>query len=643
VCEDLRKFGMVKSTLSEKRPGDMTDEDWESNRENFAFYNGKQRLLQQLSATQILAMFRGERLGVLKLDFTFSPAAQKIFDEIVGRTFLGFGRGANNNKKILLTACEEAFKQHVATGAMSSVRRDLKESADKEAVLLFAHNMQRLLLHRPLSGARILAMDPGIRHGTKCVALDENGNVILKFVVNLSDEHKMKLAINAACRKFSLTKITIGDGVASRDVERVVSEAIDQHKLENIEYALVSECGASVYSTSKIALEELGHLDLLYRGAVSIGRRVLDPLSELVKIPVRSMGVGLYQHDVSERMLVKELARATEMCVANVGVNVKTTNKYVLQCIPGLNTKAAAEIVASREKLKCRNDLQALPSVTKEVFTQVAGFLRFPSSPEPLDNTRIHPETYAIVRKLMTKFNMSDVAQREALGKTIDGSDVAALAAELGCGAETLRLIAKELQFPALDPRSSLKHAGLFRKRVQKLEDLKVGDKVSGVVRNVATFGTFVDIGVGTDGLIGGTHFEVNTGDIVEDLIVEAIDKKRISLVSADGRSIKRITDESEKLAPHARPADLDGIEQERRKMFSAEPMGMAGSRRGNAGFKSAGTSRRSAPFEAPPPTDAPSTGKQQLFRITPERSAGQKTQPSVPTPKKDDAALTFV
>ena len=587
VSDDLRKYGMVKSSIinnrNSKSPG-ITDAELEELRQNFKFYDGKQRTLQQLTATQILAMFRGEAKGVLKLEFSFSPQAQKLFDEIIRKLFTGFGRAVNNNKQILVKACEDAFKHHVAPGAMTSVRRDLKDSADKEAILIFAHNMQRLLLHRPLSGARILSMDPGIRHGTKCVALDSSGNLLLKFVVNINDKAKMKAAINAACRKLNLNKIVIGDGTASREVESIVSQAIDEYKLENVEFALVSECGASVYSTSKIAIEELGAIDVLYRGSVSIGRRVLDPLSELVKIPVRSMGVGLYQHDVSERTLVKELARTTEMCVANVGVNVKTTNKYVLQCIPGLNTKAAAEIVQMRDKLKCRRDLANLPSFTGDMFTQVAGFLRFPQSDEPLDNTRIHPETYGIVRALMAKFNMPDISQREQLAQQVEKSDITALAAELKCGVETLRLVAKELQFPALDPRLTLKFAGLFRKKVHKIEELRVGDLVHGIVRNVTTFGAFVDIGVGHDGVIFGAHFDINTGDIVEDLTVEKIESSRISLVPADGsRNVKRRTDENEKLAPHLRPADLDVIEQERRKMFGSDGE-LASRRRGNGG-----------------------------------------------------------
>jgi transcriptional accessory protein Tex/SPT6 len=220
------------------------------------------------------------------------------------------------------------------------------------------------------------------------------------------------------------------------------------------------------------------------------------------------------------------------------------------------------------------------------MFTQVAGFLRFPESAEPLDNTRIHPETYDIVRKLMTKFNLHEISQREKLGKAAESvPDIAALAGELGCGVETLRMVAKELQFPALDPRSNLMYAGLFRRKVRSIDELKEGDKVLGIVRNVTTFGTFVDIGVGMDAVIRGTHFEINTGDVVEDLVIEKIDKQRVTLVPAEGREVKKkkMDKDDDRLAPRARPSDLDVIESKRRKLFSDDD-GDSGENKASAG-----------------------------------------------------------
>ncbi|CCD11717.1 unnamed protein product [Trypanosoma congolense IL3000] len=436
--------------------------------------------------------------------------------------------------------------------------------------------------------ARILAMDPGFTKGVKCVALDENGVVLTRFHCDLKNEEAMKDYITSCVKKMALNKIVIGNGTASRQVADITANVIEERKL-SVEYAIVSEAGASVYSVSDVAKEEFPNLDPIYRGAVSIGRRVIDPLSELVKIPVRSMGIGMYQHDISEAELTRALNRVVESCVTCVGVNAAVANRYVMEKIPGVTKRMVDQIVLARrtKKLLSREDLRRIPGMTEAVYKQIAGFFRFPNSPNPLDNSNIHPESYPIVEKLMGALNEE---QRVRVGRTLQGmgeAELKELADRVGCGRATLELLAVELASPALDPRSELPYVGLFR-RASKKADVKAGDKLSGVVQSVTTFGAFVDVGLHDDILVRNIDIDaVHVGSVLNDILVSGVDElgriqaKHNGGANHNGGSQSRgLTIESEEILTS--PTELGGtqmlssslaeVREERQRLFQPTP-----------------------------------------------------------------------
>ncbi|KAK7194123.1 transcription modulator/accessory protein [Novymonas esmeraldas] len=580
-CRHTARLSCTMVTKPRKKAAkELHEESFEALRKHYAYYDNKSWSVQRIVAHIVLALQRGEAKGVLKVDMESGPKSHGLFMHAIREQHPALNlllpppstpragaagssahvfRDAGYARKILHDGIQAAYS-HMMKQAHIAIRRDLKKSAEQEAIVVFAHNLHHMLLQRPLTRSRILAMDPGLSNGVKCVALDEHGAVETFFTCTLMDEHKMRRYITQIVESRRLNKIVIGNGTASGRTTDLVADLIKQQKWTEVEFAVVSEAGASVYSVSDIAKEEFPNLDVMYRGAVSIGRRVLDPLSELVKIPVRSMGIGMYQHDVNEKELMRELNYVLESCVAKVGINAASANRYVMEKVPGIQKRIVDQIVLARhaKRLHSRNDLRRVPAMTESVYEQVAGFFRFPNSPEPLDNSSIHPESYPIVRRLVALHAAGQlggaggggggsdssvaVAREPAVGAaggaaaaaaagdarerqeiaqrltSFAAAELATLAAEkLGCSVETLELVRQELLNPGLDPRASLPHAGLLRREVRDAKDLRPGQLLSGVVQSVTMFGAFVDCGLhesvllrgeGVDGLQVGVYLD---------------------------------------------------------------------------------------------------------------------------------------
>ena len=581
----IRSFGSLTASVDESRRSkagkSLTDEEWDSHVAHFSAYKDYSCKLTRVTATAFLAIQRGIAKGVLKSSISYPDGVAQRIATATLPSFRGFWRmksASSTTCVVSSSLIKRALKEAVAVivkSVLNAVRRDLKVIAEKESIAYFSHNLRRLLLQRPMPQA-LLAMDPGFRHGVKCVILDEHMELRGKFVVNLHDRPKFLEVLKAAVQKLKVNKIVIGNGTACRETEEVVSEAIQQYQLD-CEYAIVMETGASVYSASAIAAEEFPDLNIMYRGAVSIGRRVQDPISELVKIPVKSIGVGLYQHDIPEKLLLGELQKTVQSCVSFVGVNVETASKYLLRSIPGIPSKVAEAIYFNRGRVKCRSQLLQVPGMNASIYQCVAGFLRVMGSSEPLDRTSIHPESYSATRKLCALYDTApDTAEgrRETVrlvNKAIDSTVVSdeldeegraeavkaaatayyqATSTKCGCGAETLRHIVSVLGKDTLDPRSNLKHSGVFKRKIRTEGDLRSGEIVTGVVLNVTPFGAFVDIGIGHSTLVRTRSLDqltmgLNTGDIVENLEVRAIgdESDRQFALRLDGMRVRNASE----------------------------------------------------------------------------------------------------
>lgn len=548
-CDEVRQLmlvecrhgGVISSSLVEnprkKNAKEIGADAFETLKKQFSAYENRRWSVQRISAHHVLALQRGESKGVLMVKMTASSRTHDAFFAWARRKFDGLHRQSRTAAYRLLQECLEAAYDHVLKTTHTAVRRDLKKSAEKEAIAVFAHSLRQILMQCPMRDARLLTMDPGVTKGVKCVALDENGGVLACFRCNIMDEVKMKDYISSCVEKLNLNKIVVGNGTASRQVADIVADTIEQRGL-NVEYAIVSEAGASVYSVSDVAKEEFPTLDMMYRGAVSIGRRVIDPLSELVKIPVRSMGIGMYQHDMSEAVLLRALNRVVESCVTCVGVNALVTNRYVMEKVPGITKRMVDQIVLARhaKKLKSREDLRRVPGMTEAIYQQIAGFFRFPNSANPLDNSNIHPESYATVQKVLELYAGKERKEVGNILLHMKDEELQKTAISVGCGKATLELLARELASPALDPRSELPHVGLFRRAPRKIADLKPGQILRGVVRSVTTFGAFVDVGLHDDVLVRGVNLDtVHAGGLLEDLRFEGLDQLGRVRVHYDG------------------------------------------------------------------------------------------------------------
>ena len=430
--------------------------------------------------------------------------------------------------ELVRNSIKDSLKRLILPSIEREVRSELTEKAETIAIETFGTNLEHLLLTRPIKGMTVLGFDPGYVNGCKLAVVDPSGkyldSIVVKPFLNGSNQEKYieqsKIIVAALIKKYNVDIIAIGNGTASRESEKFCAEMIKEHNL-NCKYVIVSEAGASIYSASKLAIEEFPDLAVEKRSAVSIGRRLQDPLSELVKIDPKSIGVGEYQHDVNQRQLGEALDFTTSKVVNEVGVNVNTASKSILKYVSGLTKSVIENIYKYKEehKITSREDIKKIKGVSDKVYEQAIGFLRIPDSSNELDNTGIHPESYDLTKKLLSKLNLNikDINTQE-FKDTLKNQNATKLASELSSDIYTIEDILKELSNPGLDPREELE-APLLKSDVLHIEDLKIGMELQGTVRNVASFGAFIDIGLHDDGLVHiskmSKSFVKNPNDIV--------------------------------------------------------------------------------------------------------------------------------
>lgn len=447
---------------------------------------------------RILAMFRGEAEGLLRVKI--APEEDEPVVEALERQFV---RGNYESSRQVAEAVKDSYKRLISPSIETEFYNLLKERADKEAIKVFAENLRQLLLASPLGQKRTLAIDPGFRTGCKVVCLDAQGQLIHNETIypftSVREERASVSKLEALVEAFKIEAIAIGNGTAGRETEEVVKRCRFKGKVIAV---MVSENGASVYSASDVAREEFPEYDVTVRGAVSIGRRLMDPLSELVKIDPKSIGVGQYQHDVDQTMLHDSLEDVVVSCVNSVGVELNTASKELLSYVSGIGPVLAKRIVDYRNKngaFHSRKELMKVERLGEKAFEQCAGFLRVRESDNPLDRSAVHPERYALVERMASGVGASveELMKDKELRSKIDINDFISD----DCGLPTLQDIMKELDKPGLDPRAKFE-VFEFDKNVTKIEDLKEGMVLPGIVTNITAFGAFVDVGVHQDGLV---------------------------------------------------------------------------------------------------------------------------------------------
>lgn len=527
-------------------------------KDQFLQYNEYAEPVRQMPSHRILAVNRGEKLGALKLALT-------VPDESYIQYMV---RGITNNEQSIFSdvkasAVADAYKRLIFPALERDIRNELTESADEQAIKVFGVNLKNLLLQPPLAGHVIMGLDPGYRTGCKMAIIDAQGNVLDYGAYYLTNSEKLKQEaqkkLAEKIRKFNVTLLSIGNGTASYETEQFASKMIEEEKLD-CHYIITNEAGASVYSASKLAIDELPDLDVTIRGAVSIARRVQDPLAESVKIDPKSIGVGQYQHDVNQKQLTHTLDQVVESVVNHVGVELNTASPAILQHIAGISGTVAKNIVAFRQEnggFTSRKQLLKVPRLGPAAFTQCAGFLRLNGAKNPLDNTSVHPESYELAERIIgelgfTLKDLQDKSQLEALQVKLPLVDVDKMAHKLDAGIPTVRDIIAALAKPGRDPREDLP-APLTRKHVVSLEDIKVGTVVKGTVHNVVDFGAFIDFGLKTNGLLHRSELctakqhpsdVLAVGDIIEAEII-SVDVKRNRI----GLSVKSLRNKDKKKA----------------------------------------------------------------------------------------------
>ena len=471
--------------------GKESDEEAQKYRDYFSV----KEPLKRITSHRLLAIRRAEAEGFIRVDI--SPDSEKALDKLA-RLFLKTNSDTTYQVEL---AMEDSYKRLLKPSIETEFAAASKEKADEEAIRVFAQNLRQLLLESPLGQKRVLALDPGFRTGCKTVVLSAQGDLLYHTVVFVNNVASTK-TLQQLIAQYQIDAIAIGNGTASRETEQMVRVALEAIRHEVPQVFVVSESGASVYSASKIAREEFPDEDVTVRGAVSIGRRLMDPLAELVKIDPKSIGVGQYQHDVNQARLGESLQQTVESVVNHVGVDVNTASKHILTYVSGLGPALAQNIVNYRSENGAfvnRKALLKVPKMGAKTFEQAAGFLRITNSDNPLDNSSVHPESYSIVEKMAKdlKCSVSDLMSNATLREKIDlpryVSDKV--------GMPTLQDIMRELEKPSRDPREQLEEWH-FDESVHTIDDLQVGMVLPGIVTNIANFGAFVDIGVHKDGLV---------------------------------------------------------------------------------------------------------------------------------------------
>ncbi|WP_077533453.1 Tex family protein [Massiliimalia massiliensis] len=543
VSDDASLRGKLRAQLL--RQGRLVTKASDPEAESvYTMYYEYQEPLSKIAGHRVLAADRGEREGFLKVSVETDEAAAL---NTVCRQFV---KGEGEASELVQSACEDSYSRLIFPSLEREIRSQLTEQADEQAIHIFAENLEKLLMQPPVKDCVTLGLDPAYRTGCKIAVVDGTGKVLATTVVYPTPPQKKaeeaKRTLSALIKKYHVTVISIGNGTASRESESFVAELI--RELETpVSYMVVSEAGASVYSASKLAAEEFPEYDVSLRSAVSIARRLQDPLAELVKIDPKAIGVGQYQHDMPKARMDEALGGVVEHCVNTVGVDLNTASQPLLARVAGINQSVARNIVAYREEngaFQNRKELMKVPKLGAKAFTQCAGFLRIPGGQNILDYTGVHPESYPAAEQLLQAcgYQLSDVADRQIgeLAKRAEGIGYPELAKRLDTGIPTLRDIVAELQKPGRDPRDELPKP-LLRSDVLELKDLKPGMELKGTVRNVIDFGAFVDIGVHEDGLVHISQLSnrfvkhpldvVSVGDIVTVWVLDVdLKRKRIAL-----------------------------------------------------------------------------------------------------------------
>ncbi|MBQ8834964.1 MAG: RNA-binding transcriptional accessory protein [Oscillospiraceae bacterium] len=538
IAEDLSDDADIRKSLRELvlRRGVFTCKAQEDAEENgvYKLYYDFSQPIPRLLDHQILAINRGEKEGILK------PNVTLVGNEGTALVCRAALKPVMNVSAFVKAAAEDAYERLIFPSIQREVRSDLSDRAYAGAIRNFALNLKPLLMQPPVKGFVTMGLDPGYRNGCKVAVVDPTGKVLATSVVYPTfSERKKQDAItilSGLMKKHGVKHIAIGNGTASRETEAMTVELL--RSFPDASYAIVNEAGASVYSASPLAAEEFPEYDVNLRSAVSIARRLQDPLAELVKIDPKAIGVGQYQHDCPQKELDAALGGVVEDCVNSVGVDANTASRSLLQQVSGLTAATAKNIVAYREEngpFTSRAQLKKVPKLGPKAFEQCAGFLRIPESKEVLDNTGVHPESYPAAKALLNLLGCKKGDNLSDLTKKLEAYGLKKAAAECAVGEMTLLDIAKELSKPGRDPRDELP-APILRKDVLDMKDLKPGMQLAGTVRNVIDFGVFVDIGVHQDGLVHISEVcnkrlrhpseMVKVGDIVE-VVVLSVDEKR--------------------------------------------------------------------------------------------------------------------
>lgn len=491
--------------------------------------------LNEIKPHRVLAINRGEREGVLevKIDVSIEEAAEILQKRYEIHNTYHSG------------ALTDGVVRLLAPAVLREIRSDLAENADGHGITVFSENLKHLLMTQPIKGTRVLGIDPGIRTGTKCAALDETGKYLGSFVIYQHKEEEAKKAVLEAVKKYNVQLMAVGNGTGSHEVQQIVSSVITEH-CPKVLFTVVDEDGASVYSAGDVAREEFPDLDLTIRGAISIGRRLQDPLSELVKIDPKSIGVGLYQHDLNQKRLSESLDEVVSSVVNNVGVNLNTASASLLKYVSGVSSSLAKKIIARRETEGIFTDREQLKSVSgmgPKTFEQCAGFLKIPESTNPLDNSWVHPENYEAGKIIYEVLHKKEEVSGELRGE---------IKAKYNVGDQTISDIIEELKKPNRDPREDCPKP-IMQQGVLQFEDLKTGMTVRGKIKNVVDFGAFVDLGIKetallhisemSDSFVSDPLEAVKVGDIIECKIIALDeDRRRISLSRKTGEGGAKLT-----------------------------------------------------------------------------------------------------
>jgi len=525
----FERFAQISSKVIKSKTSD-------EKAQKFKDYFDWSESLNRIPSHRLLAILRAESEGFIriKLEIDNERALQKMEDRII--------RSSNECVQHLQLAINDAFKRLLLPSLSNEALSIAKEKADNAAITVFTKNLKQLLLGAPLGEKRVLAIDPGFRSGCKVVCLNEQGDLLHNETIfphapqNQSFDAIKK--ISSLAEAYQIEAIAIGNGTASRETEQLIKKI---HFKNSIDVFVVSEAGASIYSASKIARDEFPNYDVTVRGAVSIGRRLQDPLAELVKIDAKSIGVGQYQHDVDQTKLKKALDTTVESCVNTVGVNINTASESLLSYVSGIGPKLAENIVQYRNEngaFNSRNDIKKVPRLGGKAYEQAAGFLRIKNAKNPLDDSGVHPESYAVVDKMANDLNskVDDLIGNKEILKKINLQNYISET----IGLPTLKDIIKEIEKPGVDPRAKAK-AFSFDKNLKSIADLRIGQLLPGIVNNITNFGCFVDIGIKESGLIHVSNLsdtfvkDVNTiVSLQQQIVVKVLEvdvvRKRIQL-----------------------------------------------------------------------------------------------------------------